>query len=145
MNLNENLINAIGYFDIWPANHPAEKKLFIQSMKKAWAQKKHRDKMQGKKAYSMVMSTDIKGKLDEMAIKNELHRNELLEHIINNSYSDFLEGKLKILKMTGYVFGSGKQYKQSISILMKLTVVKCQIAIHILRAIILINHFRIKT
>lgn len=98
MNLNENLINAIGYFDTWPANHPAEKKLFIQSMKKAWAQKKHRDKMQGKKAYSMVMSTDIKGKLDEMAIKNELHRNELLEHIINNSYSDFLEGKLKILK-----------------------------------------------
>jgi len=98
INVNENLINAIGYFDVWPATHPAEKKLFIQSMKKAWAQKKHRDKMQGRKAYSMVMSTDIKEKLDSMSIDSDMHRNELLEEMIKHCHEQYKKGSLKFSK-----------------------------------------------
>lgn len=98
INANEKLVNAIDYFDVWPATHPAEKKLFIQNMKKAWAQKKHRDKMQGRKAYGMVMSTDIKTKLDSMAADSNMHRNELLEYMINYCHSQYSDGTLKFSK-----------------------------------------------
>lgn len=96
--LTERLIIAIGYFDLWPASHPAEKKLFIQNMKKAWAQKKHRDKMQGRKAYSMVMGTDIKAKLDSMAVDSHMHRNELLEEMIKYCHEQCNKGLLKFSK-----------------------------------------------
>jgi len=98
INSNERIVNAIGYFDVWPVTHSAEKKLFIQNMKKAWAQKKHRDKMQGRKAYSMVMSIDIKEKLDSMAIDSNMHRNELLEEMIKYCHKQFGEGTLSFTK-----------------------------------------------
>jgi len=89
IDLYERLSKAIFKFDEWRV-YASDKKLFIIKMKRAWSQKQHRDKLNGKKAYSMVMSDDVKSKLDEMAIEKNMHRNILLEQIINDSYDDFL-------------------------------------------------------
>ncbi|WP_434567642.1 hypothetical protein QFW85_26670 [Vibrio chagasii] len=86
--LAERLNLAIYQFDNWNVS-PADKQLLIIKMKRAWSQKKHRDKLEGRKAYSVVMSTDVKSKLDEMANKQGCHRNTLLEKIINDSYNIF--------------------------------------------------------
>ena len=73
---------VIASFDIW-SDHPAEKKLFIVNMKKAWGQKKYRDSLKGKKAYNIVMDVEIKSKLDHMAKRQGKKINETLEWLIN--------------------------------------------------------------
>ncbi|WP_372880297.1 hypothetical protein [Psychromonas sp.] len=80
---------TIAAFDIWPA-HTDTKKMFIVKMKKAWSQKKHRDSQEGKKAYNVVMSTDIKKKLDALAYNNGMKKNEFIEWLINQ------EAELKV-------------------------------------------------
>ncbi|PSU34071.1 hypothetical protein [Photobacterium lutimaris] len=84
----ERLNLAIYQFDNWNVS-PADKQLLIIKMKRAWSQKKRRDKLEGRKAYSILMSTDVKSKLDEMAYEQGCHRNTLLEKIINDSYNTF--------------------------------------------------------
>ena len=74
--------STIATFDIWQA--PTDtKKLFMIKMKKAWSQKKHRDKNKNKKPYSIVMSKDIKQKLDKIAKYNKAPKNEVVERLIN--------------------------------------------------------------
>ena len=73
---------GIASFDICNA-HPDTKKLFIVNMKRAWSQKKHRDSLEGKKAYNIVMDVKIKSKLDKLAKDNGKKINETLEWLIN--------------------------------------------------------------
>ena len=62
------------------------KKLFIINIKKAFNQKKQRDKLDGKKAYNIVMGEDIKEKLNDLAKYHELKINQTLERLINIEY-----------------------------------------------------------
>lgn len=82
---------TIAAFDIWPA-HPDTKRVFVQKMKKAWGQKKHRMKMDktNRKAYSITMGTDAKSKLDEMALAAIMNKNDFLESIILKEYRNFI-------------------------------------------------------
>jgi hypothetical protein len=75
--------------DLWDA-HVDTKKRFIDKMKKALSQKKQRDKQDGKKAYNIVMSEDIKQKLNDVAELREMKINQTLEYIINKEYERVL-------------------------------------------------------
>ncbi|MEH6595680.1 MAG: hypothetical protein V7736_09065 [Colwellia polaris] len=78
--------STIAAFDIWNA-HPDSKKLLIVKMKKAWSQKKHRDSMEGKKAYNFVLHTDAKTKLDAIAKDYGLKKNQCLEQLIEKEFA----------------------------------------------------------
>lgn len=84
----EACFSTITAFDIWDA--PTDTKmLFMIKMKKAWSQKKHRDKMDGKKPVSIVMSTESKYKLDKLADKLGKKRNETIEWLIHQEFNKF--------------------------------------------------------
>lgn len=72
-------------FDVWKTAVDT-KKLFMLKMKKAWSQKKHRDSMVGKKAYSIVMSDSVKDKLDNLATIHGKKKNEVVEWLINQEF-----------------------------------------------------------
>lgn len=70
-------------FDTWNT-HPDTKKLFIQSIKKAYSQKKFRDKQVGKKQCSFNLSQKS---INQLALLSELQgvpKNHILESLINN-------------------------------------------------------------
>jgi hypothetical protein len=77
---------TIAAFDIWEA-HPDSKKLLIVKMKKAWSQKKHRDNMEGKKAYNFVLHDGAKEKLDAIAKSYGLKKNQCLEQLIEKEFA----------------------------------------------------------
>ncbi|WP_019613664.1 hypothetical protein [Psychromonas ossibalaenae] len=78
---------TITAFDTFSA-HIDTKKMFMIKMKKAWSQKKHRDSMEGKKAYNFVLKNEVKEKLDKLAKANGLKKNEYLEQIINQEFNN---------------------------------------------------------
>ncbi|WIH20957.1 hypothetical protein [Photobacterium damselae] len=70
-------------FDTWNT-HPDTKKLFIQSIKKAYAQKKFRDKQVGKKQCSFNLSQKSINQLDLLSEIQGVPKNHILESLINN-------------------------------------------------------------
>jgi hypothetical protein len=60
--------------------------LFVEKLKRAWRSKTYRDRLNGKKTYNIVMSVDIKEKLDKLAKHNEKKINATLESIIDREY-----------------------------------------------------------
>ncbi|PSV24145.1 hypothetical protein [Photobacterium kishitanii] len=70
-------------FDTWNA-HSDTKKLFIQSIKKAYAQKKFRDKQVGKKQCSFNLSQKSINQLTLLAELQGVPKNHILESLINN-------------------------------------------------------------
>jgi len=87
---SEVYVGLIVMFELWEA-HTDTKKLFIFNMKKALSQKKQRDKLDGKKAYNIVMSEDIKQKLDALAKEQDRKINQTLERLINKEYEKLLK------------------------------------------------------
>ncbi|MGF1789797.1 hypothetical protein L4D21_04205, partial [Photobacterium profundum] len=73
---------SIAAFDTWISS-PETKYIFIQAIKKAWSQKKHRDKLDGKKACSFNLSEATKEQLDYLSKHFGKHKNEILEELIN--------------------------------------------------------------
>ncbi|MPS32622.1 MULTISPECIES: hypothetical protein [unclassified Salinivibrio] len=59
-----------------------KKNLLILNMKRAWSQKKFRDKKSGKKPYSISLTETAKGMLDELADRKGMRINELVETLI---------------------------------------------------------------
>ncbi|EHH1180604.1 hypothetical protein M5225_000264 [Vibrio vulnificus] len=84
----EKFHTAIAVLDYWEPDHPLVKRDLFRKLRKAWSQQKHRSKMKGRKAYSVVMDTDIKGKLDTMAAVHGMNKNDFLQWLINQEYSD---------------------------------------------------------
>lgn len=78
----EALVAAIDMFD-----DTYRKKLFLMNMKKAWSQKKFRDKSGGKKAYSINMTPKTKERLDELAEHYELKLNEVIEKLVKEEHN----------------------------------------------------------
>ncbi|MGI3080609.1 hypothetical protein ACRTEU_21190 [Vibrio alginolyticus] len=78
---------AIALFDMLH-DRPDRKALIIGGMKRAWSQKKFRDKdkKEGKKAYSISMTEKTKQKLDSLAEHKGLKINETIEMLIRNEF-----------------------------------------------------------
>ncbi|NVK72363.1 MAG: hypothetical protein HWE24_02695 [Oceanospirillaceae bacterium] len=62
------------------------KALIIDKMKKAWSQKKFREKSSGKKPYSISMTLNTKQKLNALAEENNMKINEMVEYLVRNEY-----------------------------------------------------------
>jgi hypothetical protein len=60
--------------------------LVLFNMKKAWSQKKFRDKNDGKKVCSMYMDVETKTKLNSLAKLKGLKLNETIEQLIQNEF-----------------------------------------------------------
>lgn len=62
------------------------KALVIDKMKKAWSQKKFREKSSGKKPYSISMTLNTKQKLNAMAEEKGMKINEMVEYLVQNEF-----------------------------------------------------------
>jgi len=62
------------------------KVLVIDKMKKAWSQKKFREKSSGRKPYSISMTLNTKQKLNALAEENGMKINEMVEYLIRNEF-----------------------------------------------------------
>ncbi|WP_111637198.1 hypothetical protein [Marinomonas shanghaiensis] len=62
------------------------KALVIDKMKKAWSQKKFREKSSGKKPYSISMTLNTKQKLNALAEEKNMKINEMVEYLVRNEY-----------------------------------------------------------
>ncbi|QIR94353.1 hypothetical protein FR729_15480 [Vibrio alginolyticus] len=86
-NDNELKSAIISLFDLLH-DQPDRKTLLIGNMKRAWSQKKFRDKNEGKKAYSISMTESTKQKLDTLAEHKGLKINETVELLIRNEFKN---------------------------------------------------------
>ncbi|NIY91536.1 hypothetical protein [Vibrio diazotrophicus] len=86
--LQEQYLAIYAAYDLWNAPY-AEKKLFLQNFTKAWQQKKHRDSRKGKKVCNLVLSEEVKSKLDIMAEKKNMKLNKFVEMLIENEFSKY--------------------------------------------------------
>ena len=62
------------------------KALIIDKMKKAWSQKKFREKSSGRKPYSISMTLNTKQKLNALAEEKNMKINEMVEYLVRNEY-----------------------------------------------------------
>ncbi|MBD5770730.1 hypothetical protein [Marinomonas colpomeniae] len=62
------------------------KALVIDKMKKAWSQKKFREKSSGKKPYSISMTLNTKQKLNALAEEKDMKINEMIEFLVRSEY-----------------------------------------------------------
>lgn len=62
------------------------KALIIDKMKKAWSQKKFREKSSGKKPYSISMTLNTKQKLNALAEERNMKINEMIEYLVRSEY-----------------------------------------------------------
>jgi hypothetical protein len=62
------------------------KALVIDKMKKAWSQKKFREKSSGKKPYSISMTLNTKQKLNALAEEKGMKINDMVEYLVKNEY-----------------------------------------------------------
>jgi hypothetical protein len=84
---NDNeLKNAIVTLFDMLQDRPDRKTLLIGNIKRAWSQKKFRDKNEGKKAYSISMTEKTKQQLDNLAEQKGLKINETIEQLIKNEF-----------------------------------------------------------
>ena len=67
--------------------------LLLMKLKRAWSQKKFRDKSGGKKAYNINMTIKTKQRLDKLAEHYDLKLNEVIENLIKANYETEIEGK----------------------------------------------------
>lgn len=63
------------------------KALVIDKMKKAWSQKKFREKSTGKKPYSISMTLNTKQKLNALAEEKGMKINDVIEYLVKNEFS----------------------------------------------------------
>lgn len=82
-NIKEQYLAIVGAFDTW-VGHPAELREIIEKAKRAWSQKKHRDKRGNKKAYNFVISNEAKNMLDDIAKLKDKKLSDTLEEMILN-------------------------------------------------------------
>jgi len=78
----------------------AEKKLFIESVKKRWSNNKYRANMKGKNQYNFILSDKAIGILDKLKDKHSLKRTQILEILLQmeDEKGIYIPEKIKILK-----------------------------------------------
>lgn len=88
-NLDEKVFAMIAAVDMGVLKNLERTELLLSKLKKAWSQKKFRDKSGGKKAYSINMTPKTKERLDELAEHHELKLNEVIAKLIKQEH-DFI-------------------------------------------------------
>lgn len=78
----------------------ADKKLFIDSIKKRWSQNKHRAKTTGKKQCNFILSEKAIDRLQKLADRHELKRAHILEILLQMEEEKgiYISERLKVLK-----------------------------------------------
>ncbi len=91
-NQPDNYLNGVvATFDLLN-DHPDKRELLISKMKSAWSQKAYRDKNNGKKAVSIVLSEDIIKKLDLICENTDRRKNEVVTRLIREEYEQIKKG-----------------------------------------------------
>lgn len=86
INRSNNLIILYSQLDFWISNSTNEAiELFILKTKKAWSQKKFRDKVKDKVVLNTYLSKEAKSELKRMAKENNRNINDELEFLILNN------------------------------------------------------------
>lgn len=86
INTKEFYVAVMSSIDNMHVQHPAEKKLFIEKMKKTWSQKKYRGSEKAKKMKSFPMLDDVSQMLDECATLHGKKPFEVLEILIRREH-----------------------------------------------------------
>lgn len=90
-NPNNYLDGLITTFDL--LNDAEDKRaLLLSKMKSAWSQKSYRDKNNGKKAVSIVLSEDIIKKLDFICENTDRRKNEVVTRLIREEHDKIKKG-----------------------------------------------------
>ncbi|VXA80188.1 MULTISPECIES: hypothetical protein [Aeromonas] len=71
---------------------PTARELMLRKMKSAWSQKSFRDKNNGKKSVSVVLPEKTISMLDEICIKNDRRKNEVIIRLIQEEYEQIKKG-----------------------------------------------------
>lgn len=82
-------IHALDVMSI--TSHPAEKKLFIDKMKKTWSQKKFRDSGKAKKPYHLPLTKASHNQLDFLSKHMNKPITQVLEFIIDKTHQEFIK------------------------------------------------------
>ncbi|BBR38440.1 hypothetical protein WP3W19E03_09650 [Aeromonas veronii] len=91
-NQPDNYLNGVvATFDLLN-DDPDKRELLISKMKSAWSQKAYRDKNNGKKAVSIVLSEDIIKKLDFICENTDRRKNEVVTRLIREEYEQIKKG-----------------------------------------------------
>ncbi len=91
-NQPDNYLNGVvATFDLLN-DDPDKRELLISKMKSAWSQKAYRDKNNGKKAVSIVLSENIIKKLDFICENTDRRKNEIVTRLIREEYDKIKEG-----------------------------------------------------
>lgn len=80
------IVYFIIHLDLLFALKPDTAHLYTGRIKKAWSQKKTRDKYKTKAQYNFIMSPGIKSLLNEICEETHIPRNDLVELAIKNEY-----------------------------------------------------------
>lgn len=80
---------VLASFDDLSYGHPAAKKLFLEQMKRTWSQKKFRDSGKAKKPYYLPLTIKTREKLEWLADNSGQKPAEILEQLIEESYSKY--------------------------------------------------------
>ena len=79
--------DIISFFDVTRTFNEDSSKLIALTMKKAWSQRKYRDKNKDKKQYSIKMSQDLGDILDELSQVENKNKNAIIEELIREAYA----------------------------------------------------------
>jgi hypothetical protein len=83
---DETAAAVIAVIDIGMFENQDRTELLLSNMRRAWSQKKFRDKNEGKKAYSISMTKETKEKLDSLVEVKGLKINETIEQLIRSAF-----------------------------------------------------------
>ncbi|WP_429019673.1 hypothetical protein [Aeromonas allosaccharophila] len=71
---------------------PPARELILRKMKSAWSQKSFRDKNNGKRSVSVVLPEKTISMLDEICIKTDRRKNEVIIRLIQTEYEQIKKG-----------------------------------------------------
>ena len=71
---------------------PPARELMLRKMKSAWSQKYFRDKNNGKRSVSVVLPEKTINMLDEICIKTDRRKNEVIIRLIQAEYEQIKKG-----------------------------------------------------
>ncbi len=85
-NLHEFHVAILASLDNMSYGHIDSKRLFLDKMKKTWAQKKYRDSGKAKKQYSLPMDEYVREQLHAISKQKDERVHETLERLIKEEY-----------------------------------------------------------
>lgn len=72
-------------------SHPSEKKVFLDTMRKTWSQRKFRESNKAKKPYHLPLTKMAHSKLEDLAKLKNKSKEEVIEQLVMKEYSNFTD------------------------------------------------------